>query len=426
VFDEARHFEPGGPVAVTELGGVRLGISICEDAWALSELVPRPLYERDPLAELVEAGAEVLINLSASPFTLTKRDYRPQMLREVAVRHGVPLVYVNQVGGNDDLLFDGHSLAFGPDGALWARGTEFEEDLLLLDLDAPPGPVRAPCADDEEAVIAALTRGTRDYARRCGFRTALVGLSGGIDSSVVAAIAARALGPENVYGVAMPTRYSSEGSRSDAELLARNLGIHFDTVPIDGLFAAFLDELTPRFEGKPADVTEENLQARIRAVVLMALSNKHGHLLLTTGNKSEVATGYCTLYGDMAGGLAVISDLPKMLVYRVARALNRDGPAVPETVIDKPPSAELAPDQTDQDSLPPYALLDEILERHIEDREDVGALLAAGYDEAVVRDVVRRVKLAEYKRRQAAPGLRVTSKAFGPGRRMPIAQRWKG
>ncbi len=426
VFDEARYFDAGGPVATTELAGHRLGITICEDAWAQSELTPRPRYARDPLAELVAAGAELLINVSASPFTLPKRDHRPQMLAGAARRLGVPLLFVNQVGGNDDLVFDGHSLAIGPDGARWARGPEFEDALLVVDLDERRGPDHALCGDDEDAVIAALTRGTRDYAHRCGFRTALVGLSGGIDSSVVAAIAARALGPDNVWGVAMPTRYSSAGSLTDAAALARNLGIRYDEFPIDDLFGRFAEQLQPLFGGKGPDVTEENLQARLRAVTLMALSNKHGHLLLTTGNKSEVATGYCTLYGDMAGGLAVISDLPKMMVYAVARALNRDGEQVPRTVIDKPPSAELAPDQTDQDSLPPYALLDEILEHHVEGHEDRAALVARGHDPAVVDDVMRRVRIAEYKRRQAAPGLKITSKAFGPGRRMPIAQRWRG
>ncbi len=426
VFDEARYFAPGGAVHAVEFRGVKLGISVCEDAWNETELWATPHYARDPLAELVDAGAELLINLSASPFTLPKRDERPRMFQAAARRFGVPMLFVNQACGNDDLVFDGHSLAFGGDGTPWARGAEFDTDLVVVDTDAGAGPVRDLRRNDEAAVLAALEMGTRDYIHRCGFRSALVGLSGGIDSSVVAAVAARALGPENVVGVAMPTRYSSEGSLTDAEALARNLGIHYKVVPIDGLFQGFLDSLGPLFEGREADVTEENIQARVRGIVLMSLSNKFGHMLLTTGNKSEMSVGYATLYGDMAGGLALIADVPKTLVYRVAVEMNQGGEQVPQTVIDKPPSAELRPDQKDSDSLPDYDVLDAILYHHVERGEDRAAIVARGFDGAVVEDVMRKVRIAEYKRRQAPPGLKVTSKAFGFGRRMPIAQGWRG
>ncbi len=426
VFDEARYFSPGGAVHVTELDGVKLGISVCEDAWNDTELWSNPLYARDPLAELVDAGAELLINLSASPFTLPKRDERPRMFQAAARRFGVPMLFVNQACGNDDLVFDGHSLAFGPDGIPWARGAEFDTDLVMVDVAAGTGTQRDGQPNDDAAVLAALVLGTRDYIHRCGFSSALVGLSGGIDSSVVAAVAARALGPDNVVGVAMPTRYSSAGSLTDAEALARNLGIHYEVLPIDGLFQGFLDALEPLFDGRAADVTEENIQARVRGVVLMSLSNKFGHMLLTTGNKSEMSVGYATLYGDMAGGLALIADVPKTLVYRVAVEMNRDGEQVPQTVIDKPPSAELRPDQKDSDSLPDYDVLDAILYHHVERGEDREAIVARGFDGDVVEDVMRKVRIAEYKRRQAPPCLKVTSKAFGFGRRMPIAQGWRG
>ena len=426
VFDEARYFAPGGAVHVAELGGVKLGIAVCEDAWHESDLWSTPHYSRDPLAELADAGAELLINISASPFTLTKRDVRPRLFQSAARRFEMPMFFVNQVCGNDDLVFDGHSLAFGPDGSPWARAAEFDTDLLVVDTDTGEGPCRERRRNEEAAVLAALELGTRDYIHRCGFRSALVGLSGGIDSSVVAAVAARALGPENVWGVAMPTRYSSEGSLSDAEALAKNLGIHYRAVPIDGLFQGFLDALGPLFEGRDEDVTEENIQARIRGVVLMSMSNKFGHMLLTTGNKSEMSVGYATLYGDMAGGLAVIADVPKVMVFKVAVEMNRHGEQVPQTVIDKPPSAELRPDQFDSDSLPPYEVLDAILYHHVERGEDRDAIVARGFDGEVVADVMRKVRIAEYKRRQAPPGLKVTSKAFGTGRRMPIAQGWRG
>jgi NAD+ synthetase len=362
------------------------------------------------------------------------------MLGATARRWSRPLLFVNQVGGQDDLIFDGASLAFDRRGQVIARGAEHATDLVIVDADAAGhGPPDAPELSDERSALGALALGTRDYARRCGFSQALLGLSGGIDSALVACIAARALGPRNVLGVAMPSRYSSEGSLRDAETLARNLGVDFTVISIEPMFAAYLETLAPGLESfapaappevaaQASDLTSQNLQARIRGATLMALSNRQGRLLLTTGNKSELATGYCTLYGDMAGGLAVISDVPKTLVYRLARAFNEEAgrPVIPEATLTKPPSAELRPHQTDQDSLPPYELLDAILQAHLVDGLDAAALVAADFDRAIVEDVVRRVRTSEYKRRQMPPGLKVTGKAFGPGRRVPIAQAWPG
>jgi NAD+ synthetase len=426
VFDERRYFEPADQLQTADLAGTRLGISVCEDIWHAPGSLIRGLYDRDPIAELVEQGAEVLINVSASPFILDKRAARPAMLRDAAVRHSKPVIFVNQIGGNDELVFDGHSLAFGPDGALLARSREFAEDLMFVDLESGDGDLRDPLETDEDAALEALGLGTRDYAAKCGFHSAVIGLSGGIDSALVAALAARALGPDNVHAVAMPSRFSSPASLTDAEQLARNLGVHFRVLEIDELFQGFLDRLAPVFDGRAPDVTEENIQARLRAVLLMSLSNKLGHLLLTTGNKSELATGYCTLYGDMAGGLAVLSDVPKTLVYRLAERLNRDREVIPQSIIDKAPSAELRADQRDEDSLPPYAVLDAIVERHVDEGRDVEQLVAEGFDEQTVREVSRLVRSAEHKRRQAPPGLKITSKAFGFGRRVPMAQRWSG
>jgi NAD+ synthase (glutamine-hydrolysing) len=335
-------------------------------------------------------------------------------------------VFVNQVGGQDDLVFDGASLALDEKGEVLARGTEHAADLLFVDLESRRGDLRPWPTSDARSALEALVLGTRDYARRCGFASALVGLSGGIDSAVVACIAARALGPANVHGVAMPSRYSSDHSRNDAAALARNLGINHREISIEAVFGAYLETLAPAFEGRPPDATEENLQARVRGALLMSLSNKFGHLLLTTGNKSEVATGYCTLYGDMCGGLAVISDVPKTLVYQLAHEINAEGEIIPRSTLTKPPSAELRPDQTDQDTLPPYDLLDSILEAHVEQGLDEAGLVAAGFDAAVVKDVVRRVRLSEYKRRQMPPGLKITGKSFGYGRRYPIAQSFHG
>jgi NAD+ synthetase len=431
VFDEDRYFEPGTRSALFELSGTRFGVTICEDAFNAVEGPLRIHYDQDPVSDAVAAGAEVLINLSGSPFNLIKREARPAMFSAIARAHRRPVVFVNLIGGNDDILFDGSSAVYGPDGAAWAEAPSFEEHVLVCEL--APGQERAARpANEAAAALAALVLGTRDYAHKCGFRSAVVGLSGGIDSALVAAVAARALGAGNVLGVAMPTRYSSEGSVRDARALAQALGIGFRVIAIDAIFQRYLDVLGPELEALgPAganDTTFENIQARIRGNTLMAISNRRGHLLLTTGNKSEIAVGYCTLYGDMAGGLAVISDLPKTFVYDVARECNRQAGSalIPEATFTKAPSAELRPDQKDEDSLPPYAQLDPVLERLVEDGESAEQVIAAGFERAVVERVAAMVRTNEYKRRQMPPGLIVTSKAFGPGRRYPIAQRYRG
>jgi NAD+ synthetase len=374
----------------------------------------------------VKVGADLLINIAASPFTVEKRHLRPRMLASVARHWARPLLFVNQVGGQDDLVFDGSSLAINAQGEIIARAAEHAPDLIVVDLDAGQGDLRPFVASDVHAALEALVLGTHDYGRRCGFSGALIGLSGGIDSAVVACIASRAFGPGNVLGVAMPSRYSSDHSRRDAADLAKNLGIAFREIAIEPMFAAYLDALAPAFAGRAPDVTEENLQARIRGGLLMALSNKFGKLLLSTGNKSEIATGYCTLYGDTNGGLAVISDVPKTWVYKIAREINAEKPTIPESTLTKPPSAELRPDQVDQDSLPPYDVLDAILAAHVEDGLDTQALVDKGFDRAVVDKVLRLVRMSEYKRRQLPPGLKITGKAFGTGRRYPVAQAFRG
>jgi NAD+ synthase (glutamine-hydrolysing) len=429
VFDEDRWFEPGTEAGIVTVDGVRLGISICEDIWNDVELMRGRRYVVDPIDELVKSGAEVIVNLSGSPFTRRKRTGRAAMLASIAKSHGAPVVMVNQIGAHDDILFDGTSAVFGPDGSTWAQAASFREDLVVTEL-APNGPKRELPASDEAAVIDALTMGVRDYAARAGIRRAVLGLSGGIDSALVAVIAARALGAENVHGIAMPSRYSSEGSITDARALAENLGMPFSIVPIEPLFAPYLDvmpgPLAAMGEASSGDVTFENVQARLRMTILMALANRGGCLLLNTGNKSEVACGYCTLYGDMAGGLAVLSDLLKTHVYRVCREINRQAgkSLIPESTMTKPPSAELRPNQTDQDSLPPYDVLDAILELLIEEQKSSEDVVAAGFDPATVKNVVRLVRISEHKRRQMPPGLILTHKAFGPGRRVPIAQRY--
>ncbi len=378
VFDEARYFEPGGDARPLEFRGVRIGVSICEDVWADPDLDGLSLYHRDPVLELIHRGAQLLVNLSASPFVLGKAAERRELVRRYAEDAGRFFVYANQVGGNDDLVFDGHSLIFDGSGGVVARARDFDEDLLVYEVPdgalgetrgvvGPPGEIRETAETTEAEALAALELGLRDYVRKCGFDRVLLGLSGGIDSALTAAIAARALGPDKVLGVAMPTRYSSQGSVVDAEALAANLGIEFRVVTIDTIFQSYLDVLAPAFDGFEEDVTEENIQARIRAAVLMALANKYGRLLLATGNKSELAVGYCTLYGDMAGGVAVLADVPKTLVYRLARHLNSDGEVIPESTLSKPPSAELRHDQLDQDSLPPYEVLDRIVEAWVEE-----------------------------------------------------------
>jgi NAD+ synthase/NAD+ synthase (glutamine-hydrolysing) len=425
VFDEDRYFEPFHGPQTLDLDGRRLGISICEDIWNDRDFWKRRRYHHDPIEELVHAGADAIVNLSASPFTAGKHARREEMLGAMARRHRVPVLYVNQYGGNDDLVFDGRSCAFNASGAPTARGRSFDRDVVICDVarDEPIGPPDDTAIESE--IWRALVLGTRDYTRKCGFSRVVLGLSGGIDSAVTAAIATDALGPSRVLGVLMPSPYSSRGSLDDARALAANLGIETMTLPIEGVMRAYDLALADAFVDRDSDVAKENLQARIRGALLMALSNSRGALLLTTGNKSELSVGYCTLYGDMSGGLAVIADVPKTVVYRIARWRNETAghPIIPEASLTKAPSAELRPNQTDQDSLPPYEVLDEILQRHIEHHEPVESIIAAGFDAATVQRVLRLVQAAEFKRKQAAPGLKVTDRAFGTGWRMPIAAR---
>ncbi len=421
VFDEQRYFSPSEPQKVVELEGVRLAITICEDAWNDKNFWPRRLYSVDPMEELMRQHPALHINISSSPFWHSKRAVRREMLAAIARRDGIPVLMSNQVGGNDSLIFDGSSLALNAHGELIAQAASFQEDLVVVDpFHAPP--IQLPEDDDTEAAYRALVVGTRDYVRKCGFRKALVGLSGGIDSALVAAIATEALGAENVIGVGMPSPYSSCGSIDDSRQLAANLGIRFETLSISGLFAEFTQTLEPLFAGMEPDTTEENIQPRIRATLLMALSNKFGALVLTTGNKSEMAVGYCTLYGDMVGALAVIGDLVKTRVYAVCRWLNRGREVIPAAILQKPPSAELRPGQMDTDSLPPYDVLDPIVEAYVERYETPERIAQEhGFSLDLVQQVVRLVERSEYKRQQAAPVLKVTSKSFGMGRRFPIA-----
>ncbi len=422
VFDEERYFERSREVRPVHFCGRTLGISICEDAWNSQEFWPKRMYHTDPIQSLVGGGADLIINISASPFEMDKPQFRYRMLLDHVQRHRVPLVYLNLVGGNDDLLFDGNSLVLGRHGNTIAQGKSFAEDLFVAD---PDSAVDIGCRqeDEVESVFQALVMGTCDYARKCGFKSAVLGLSGGIDSAVTACIAARALGPGNVLGVAMPSEYSASESCEDARALACNLGILFVVIPLDAMFRTYVESLSRVFRGTEENITEENLQARIRGNILMALSNKFGHLVLSTGNKSELGVGYCTLYGDMAGGLAVISDLPKTCVYRLADFINRGRELIPANTISRAPTAELRPNQKDQDTLPDYEILDGILRLRVEEQMSVEEIAARGYDRTIVDEVVRMIHLNEYKRRQAAPGLKVTTRAFGTGRRMPIAMR---
>ncbi len=427
VFDEARYFLPAERQSIVTIADERVALTICEDAWNDKQFWERRLYRRDPVEELAQAGAKVLISINASPYHMGKRALRREVFASTARRYGVPVVYVNQVGGNDQLVFDGSSFALDAEARVIASARSFAEDLVFVDTATGAGDLHEDLADESETVYEALVVGTRDYIRKCGFRRVLIGLSGGIDSSLTAAIAVDAVGSENVTGVGMPGPYSSDHSLTDARALAASLGIRFEIVPITPVYEKFLEALAPLFAGAPQDVAEENLQARLRGATLMALSNKwRGALVLTTGNKSELAVGYCTLYGDMCGGLAVISDVPKTLVYELARAANRrHHGAIPESVFTKPPSAELRPDQKDSDSLPAYDVLDRILRASIEEYQPLPRIAAEqSLPVELVRDIVNKVDRNEYKRQQAAPGLKVTTKAFGIGRRFPIAQRF--
>jgi len=430
VFDEDRYFEPAGRVQPFDLCGKKLGVTLCEDIWT-EHYLPRPLYDIEPVRGLVEHGAEIIVNLSASPFTLHKPAIRREMVAALARAYQRPICYCNAVGGNDQLVFDGNSIAVNASGELIAQLPGFREEEVIVDTDAT-STIEFREGKTTEELFEALSLGLRDYLRKCNFKSAVLGLSGGVDSAVVAAIAVDALGAENVVGVSMPSPYSSRGSVDDALALARNLGIKCLEIPITNAFVAFKAQFSEIFKGLPENETEENMQPRLRAMTLMALSNKFGHLLLTTGNKSELAVGYCTMYGDMAGGLAVISDVPKTMVYELARWINSDYASrgdrrreiIPRSTIEKAPSAELKPNQIDQDVLPPYEILDEILRLYVEENLSARDIITHGFDEKTVRWVQRRVDLNEYKREQAAPGLKVTSLAFGVGRRMPIAQKY--
>ncbi len=424
VFDEDRYFEPAAETQPVEFKGHKLGLTICEDVWNDEDYWDERRYRRNPAVELAQAGATLLLNCSASPWHLGKTRARREMLSQLAVKTRCPVAYCNLVGGNDELIFDGASTLHDARGRLLAEGKRFDSDLVMAELGLePPGESSAP--PDEEQVYRALALGLRDYVRKCGFQSVVLGLSGGIDSALTACLAVEALGAAHVRGVSLPSQYSSQGSLDDARALASNLGIRYDVIPIQAPFVSVKDQLKDVFAGRAEDIAEENIQARLRGVILMALSNKFGALLLTTGNKSEVAVGYCTLYGDMCGGLAVIADVPKTMVYRVSRWVNRQREIIPEASIAKPPSAELRPNQTDQDSLPPYEILDRILEEYVVCLRTPAQIVAGGVPEADVRRVVRLIDSSEYKRRQAAPGLKVTTKAFGMGRRVPIAQRYR-
>lgn len=428
VFDEMRYFAPAERQSLLVLGSSRIALTICEDAWNDKNFWSKRLYPRDPVEELASQGAGLLINISASPYWLHKRELRLRMIQALARQYHIPVVLVNQVGGNDSLVFDGSSFVVDAEGALRARALSFKEDLVFYDTETNQGDLHDPMEDECEAAYAALVVGTRDYVRKCGFSRALIGLSGGIDSSLTACVAAAALGADHVTGVAMPGPFSSDHSLADARALATSLGIHFHVIGITETWNAYRAALQDVFAGKRPDVTEENIQARIRGNILMALSNKFGALVLSTGNKSELAVGYSTLYGDMAGGLAVIADIPKTMVYDLSRVANRahhSNGAIPESVFEKPPSAELRPDQKDSDSLPPYEMLDTVLKDYIEGLETPARIAERhNFPLPLVRDICIRVDRNEYKRQQAAPGLKITSKAFGIGRRFPIAQRF--
>jgi NAD+ synthase (glutamine-hydrolysing) len=422
VFDEVRNFAPARAQTLFPFCGKQMALTICEDAWNDKHFWPRRLYSVDPVESLVQAGGNFVLNISASPFWARKRELRHEMLATIARTDRVPVAFVNQVGGNDSLVFDGASMVFDREGNVIAQGKSFEEDLVYFDSDSLTGEIHQQIESEDASIYSALVLGTRDYMRKCGFERAIIGLSGGIDSALTACIAVDAIGRENVTGVGMPGPYSSEGSINDARELAANLGIHFEILPIGGIFQDFKDTLHDVFRGCPEDATEENIQSRVRGSLLMALSNKFGAIVLSTGNKSELGVGYCTLYGDMAGGLAVINDVPKTLVYRLSHYVNSRKPVIPRASLEKPPSAELRPDQKDSDSLPPYEVLDAILEDYVEDAHSAEQIAREhGFDLELVKSVIRLVERNEYKRQQAAPGIKISPKAFGYGRRFPIA-----
>ncbi len=424
VFDELRYFEPGRTVGVAEIAGTRAGVSICEDFWFDDEVLGTKLYCDNPVDQLARQGAQVLLNISASPFNSGKRNSRYELFTRIARRYSVPLVYVNQVGGNDELLFDGSSIVIDAEGRTIFCAPSFEEHHALVHLTGQPCDAIS-SLDKAEEIGRGLVLGLRDYIRKCGFKDVVIGLSGGIDSAVCAALAVEALGPENVTGIAMPSQFSSKGSLDDACALARNLGIAIHVVPISLIYQPYEGAFNKLFGKEVFDITNENVQARIRGNILMAWSNRTGAMVVSTGNKSEMAVGYCTLYGDMAGGLALLGDVYKTMIYRVAHWINRKREVIPQSSITKPPSAELRPNQTDQDTLPPYETLDGILKLYIEDWKEVDEIVAAGYDRPLVERILRAVDTNEFKRRQAAPTIRVSNKAFGSGRQMPIAQRWR-
>ena len=425
VFDEDRWFEPlSTPPSIIKVHGVSIGVTICEDLWTVAHEPTMGRYHQDPLQAVIDAGATLVVNLSASPFSVGKHGERRQLLMQQAKKHNIPIVYVNQVGGNDELIFDGRSLVVNSQGALVTQCAAFRPDVQSVETEDLSTTASIEMLDPEDEVIQALVLGVRDYFTKIGAKKAVIGLSGGIDSALTAVIAADALGSENVVGIAMPSEFSSDHSLNDAKALAQNLGIEYHVVPIHSPLESFRTLLKGILGDTPWGVTDENLQARIRGIILMAYSNRHGHLVLSTGNKSEVATGYCTLYGDMCGGMAVLSDVPKTLVYRVSRRLNKHQIRIPVSTIEKPPSAELRPDQRDDQSLPSYDVLDRILDLHVVDQMDHDDIVNAGFPTTTVDQILGLVDRSEYKRRQMPVGLRVTTKAFGSGRRLPIAQKW--
>jgi NAD+ synthase (glutamine-hydrolysing) len=424
VFDETRYFEPGTEYSSVFYKDCKIGLTICEDIWNDKDFFSKRLYPVDPVARMIEGGANLIINIAASPYHVRKREFKWGMFANICRKYNVPLLYVNQVGGNDGVLFDGLSTAFDSTGRIAARARDFEEDMVVFDTKTQKGEFHPITVTDAESILQALIIGTRDYVHKCGFGKALVALSGGIDSAVTACIAFRALGKENVMGVFMPSQFTSAENFEDTRKLAENLGIELVRVSIAAIFERFLQELSPVFKDVATEVTGQNIQARIRGTLLMALSNKLGSLVLSTGNKSELAVGYCTLYGDMSGGLAVISDVPKITVYQLARLMNKEQEVIPKRILEKAPSAELKPDQVDQDDLPPYDVLDGILKVYIEDNKGVDEIVAMGFDPKIVKETICRVDRNEYKRHQAPPGLKVTTKSFGYGRRYPIAQRY--